>query len=239
MIRCLAIDDEPLALKQVVSYISKIPYLDLVGSCRSAAEAAAILDKESVDAMFVDINMPDRSGMDFVKSLTPAPMVVFTTAYSEYAVEGYKVDAVDYLLKPFSFEDFRRAAERVKANYEMNAVTVSSPDADNSLFFKTDYKIVRVNIDKIVYVEGMSEYLKIFVEGEEEPVVVLLSLKKLEDRLPADRFMRIHKSYILNLSKIREVSKGKVFVSPDVSIPIGDLYKDAFNSYLESKFMGR
>ena len=239
MIRCLAIDDEPLALKQVVSYISKIPYLDLVGSCRSAAEAAAILDKESVDAMFVDINMPDRSGMDFVKSLTPAPMVVFTTAYSEYAVEGYKVDAVDYLLKPFSFEDFRRAAERVKANYEMNAVTVSSPDADNSLFFKTDYKIVRVNIDKIVYVEGMSEYLKIFVEGETEPVVVLLSLKKLEDRLPADRFMRIHKSYILNLSKIREVSKGKVFVSPDVSIPIGDLYKDAFNSYLESKFMGR
>ena len=239
MIRCLAIDDEPLALKQVVSYISKIPYLDLVGSCRSAAEAAAILDKESVDAMFVDINMPDRSGMDFVKSLTPAPMVVFTTAYSEYAVEGYKVDAVDYLLKPFSFEDFRRAADRVKANYEMNAVTVSSPDADNSLFFKTDYKIVRVNIDKIVYVEGMSEYLKIFVEGEEEPVVVLLSLKKLEDRLPADRFMRIHKSYILNLSKIREVSKGKVFVSPDVSIPIGDLYKDAFNSYLESKFMGR
>ncbi len=239
MIRCLAIDDEPLALKQVVSYISKIPYLDLVGSCRSAAEAAAILDKESVDAMFVDINMPDRSGMDFVKSLTPAPMVVFTTAYSEYAVEGYKVDAVDYLLKPFSFEDFRRAADRVKANYEMNAVTVSSPDADNSLFFKTDYKIVRVNIDKIVYVEGMSEYLKIFVEGEEEPVVVLLSLKKLEDRLPADRFMRIHKSYILNLSKIREVSKGKVFVSPDISIPIGDLYKDAFNSYLESKFMGR
>ena len=239
MIRCLAIDDEPLALKQVVSYISKIPYLDLVGSCRSAAEAAAILDKESVDAMFVDINMPDRSGMDFVKSLTPAPMVVFTTAYSEYAVEGYKVDAVDYLLKPFSFEDFRRAADRVKANYEMNAVTVSSPDADNSLFFKTDYKIVRVNIDKIVYVEGMSEYLKIFVEGETEPVVVLLSLKKLEDRLPADRFMRIHKSYILNLSKIREVSKGKVFVSPDVSIPIGDLYKDAFNSYLESKFMGR
>lgn len=239
MIRCLAIDDEPLALKQVVSYISKIPYLDLVGSCRSAAEAAAILDKESVDAMFVDINMPDRSGMDFVKSLTPAPMVVFTTAYSEYAVEGYKVDAVDYLLKPFSFEDFRRAAERVKANYEINAAAVSSPDADNSLFFKTDYKIVRVNIDKIVYVEGMSEYLKIFVEGETEPVVVLLSLKKLEDRLPADRFMRIHKSYILNLSKIREVSKGKVFVSPDVSIPIGDLYKDAFNSYLESKFMGR
>ena len=231
MIRCLAIDDEPLALKQVVSYISKIPYLDLVGSCRSAAEAAAILDKESVDAMFVDINMPDRSGMDFVKSLTPSPMVVFTTAYSEYAV--------DYLLKPFSFDDFRRAAERVKANYEINAAAVSSPDADNSLFFKTDYKIVRVNIDKIVYVEGMSEYLKIFVEGEEEPVVVLLSLKKLEDRLPADRFMRIHKSYILNLSKIREVSKGKVFVSPDVSIPIGDLYKDAFNSYLESKFMGR
>ena len=241
MIRCLAIDDEPLALKQLVSYIGKVPFLELAGSCMSAAEAAAILEKESVDAMFLDINMPDLSGLDFVKSLVSPPIVVFTTAYSEYAVEGYKVDAVDYLLKPFSLADFERAAEKVRHCFEMiqASAAVSNPDADDSLFFKTDYKVVRIDISKIIYIEGMSEYLKIFVEGEAEPVVVLLSMKKLEDRLPSDRFMRIHKSYIVNLSKIREISKGKVSMTPEMTLPVGDLYKDAFNAYIDSKFLSR
>ncbi len=125
MIRCLAIDDEPLALKQLVSYIGKVPFLELAGSCMSAAEAAAILEKESVDAMFLDINMPDLSGLDFVKSLVSPPIVVFTTAYSEYAVEGYKVDAVDYLLKPFSLADFERAAEKVRHCFELLQASAS------------------------------------------------------------------------------------------------------------------
>lgn len=213
----------------------------IAGACPSAAKAKEILDRESVDVLFVDINMPDISGMDFVKSLAAPPMIVFTTAYSEYAVEGFKVDAVDYLLKPFGLDDFKKAAEKVRKRYDLEhqPVAVSSLDADDALFFKTDYKVVRVPVSKITYVEGMSEYLKLHVEGEKDPVIVLLSMKKLEERLPADRFMRIHKSYIIALNQIREVARGRVSITPEVSIPIGDSYREAFNKYLDAKFLGK
>ena len=213
----------------------------IAGACPSAAKAKEILDRESVDVLFVDINMPDISGMDFVKSLAAPPMIVFTTAYSEYAVEGFKVDAVDYLLKPFGLDDFKKAAEKVRKRYdsEHQSAAVSAPDADDALFFKTDYKVVRVPVSKITYVEGMSEYLKIHVEGEKDSVIVLLSMKKLEERLPSDRFMRIHKSYIIALGQIREVARGRVSITPEVSLPIGDSYREAFNKYLDAKFLGK
>ena len=213
----------------------------IAGACPSAAKAKEILDRESVDVLFVDINMPDISGMDFVKSLAAPPMIVFTTAYSEYAVEGFKVDAVDYLLKPFGLDDFKKAAEKVRKRYdsEHQSAAVSAPDADDALFFKTDYKVVRVPVSKITYVEGMSEYLKIHVEGEKDPVIVLLSMKKLEERLPADRFMRIHKSYIIALGQIREGARGRVSITPEVSLPIGDSYRETFNKYLDAKFLGK
>ena len=240
MIKCIAIDDEPLALRQIDSYIAKVPYLEKVALCHSASEAAKVLSSTAVDLMFVDINMPDLTGMDFVKSLDNPPMVVFTTAYSEYALEGFKVDAIDYLLKPFGFEDFQKSAAKAKKLYDQaNAVSAVSAPVDDALFFKTDYKVVRVPMDKILLVEGMSEYLKIHIEGEREPVIVLLSMKKLQERLPSDKFMRIHKSYIIALSKIREVTKGRVVMTGGYSIPIGDMYKDEFNSYLDSKFLGR
>ena len=213
----------------------------IAGACPSAAKAKEILDRESVDVLFVDINMPDISGMDFVKSLAAPPMIVFTTAYSEYAVEGFKVDAVDYLLKPFGLDDFRKTAEKVKKRYDLEhqPVAVSSLDADEALFFKTEYRVVRVPIAKITYIEGMSEDLKIHVEGEKDPVIVLLSMKKLEERLPADRFMRIHKSYIIALGQIREVARGRVSITPEVSLPIGDSYRETFNKYLDAKFLGK
>ena len=241
MIRCIAIDDEPLALRQLVSYIEKVPFLELAGACPSAAKAKEILDRESVDVLFVDINMPDVSGMDFVKSLAAPPMIVFTTAYSEYAVEGFKVDAVDYLLKPFGLDDFRKAAEKVKKRYdrEHQPVAVSTLDADEAIFFKTEYRVVRVPIARITYIEGMSEYLKIHIEDQKEPVIVLLSMKKLEERLPSDRFMRIHKSYIIALNQIREVARGRVSITPEVSLPIGDSYRETFNKYLDAKFLGK
>jgi len=240
MIKCIAIDDEPLALRQIDSYMAKVPYLEKVALCHSASEAAKVLSSTAVDLMFVDINMPDLTGMDFVKSLDNPPMVVFTTAYSEYALEGFKVDAIDYLLKPFGFEDFQKSAAKAKKLYDQaNAVSAVSAPVDDALFFKTDYKVVRVPMDKILLVEGMSEYLKIHIEGEKEPVIVLLSMKKLQERLPSDKFMRIHKSYIIALSKIREVTKGRVVMTGGYSIPIGDMYKDEFNSYLDSKFLGR
>ena len=239
MIKCLAIDDEPLALEQLANYIKKIPFLELVARCQSALDAREIMECEVIDAIFCDINMPDLNGMDFVKSLAVPLMVVFTTAYSEYAVEGFKVDAVDYLLKPFGLADFQRAANKVKARYDlMNTAVVSTVDEDNAIFLKTEYKVVRLSISDIRYVEGMSEYLKIHVEGQPKPLIVLLSMKKMEERLP-NFFMRIHRSYIINLKKIQEVNKNRVIMDRDTWLPIGDNYKEQFQDYINTKFLGK
>ena len=244
MIRCLAIDDEPLALRQLAAYIQKIPFLQLVKACESALEARQIMEEEMIDAIFVDINMPDLNGMDFVKSLAAPPLVVFTTAYSEYAIDGFKVDAVDYLLKPFGLVDMKRAANKVKTRYDLlNATpttTVATPtDDDNTIFLKTEHRMVRVDIDKIRYIEGMSEYLRIYLEGVQRPLIVLLSMKKMEERLPSASFMRVHRSYIINLRKIQEVNKSRVIMDADTYITIGDLYREAFNNYLDKKFLGK
>ena len=234
MITCLAIDDEPLALQQLVAYISKVPFLQLAAQCQSAVEARAFLEHDTVDAIFCDINMPDLNGMDFVKSLAVPPLVVFTTAYSEYAVEGFRVNAVDYLLKPFGLQDFQRAASRLKERLSESAPV----DSDDSLFLKTDYRIVKVSIPDIRYVEAMSEYLKVWIQGEAKPIITLLSMKKMEERLP-DYFMRIHRSYIINLTMIQEVNKNRVIMDADTYLPIGDMYKEAFQAYLDTKFLGK
>ncbi|MBR1767358.1 MAG: response regulator transcription factor [Prevotella sp.] len=241
MIRVLAIDDEPLALQQLAAYIKKIPFLELVAECQSAIEAKEILNNENIDAIFCDINMPDLNGMDFVKSLSTPPLIVFTTAYSEYAVEGFKVDAVDYLLKPFGLDDFKRAANRLQERLEVRqqepSTTIASSE-DDSIFVKTDYRVVKIAISDIRYIEGMSEYLKIHLESQPKPIVTLLSMKKMEEFLPS-HFMRIHRSYIINLKKIQEVNKKRVIMDSETYLPIGDNYKDAFNDYLNKKFLGK
>jgi len=241
MIRVLAIDDEPLALQQLAAYIKKIPFLELVAECQSAIEAKEILNNENIDAIFCDINMPDLNGMDFVKSLSTPPLIVFTTAYSEYAVEGFKLDAVDYLLKPFGLDDFKRAANRLQERLEVRQqeppTTIVSSE-DDSIFVKTDYRVVKIAISDIRYIEGMSEYLKIHLESQPKPIVTLLSMKKMEEFLPS-HFMRIHRSYIINLKKIQEVNKNRVIMDSETYLPIGDNYKDAFNDYLNKKFLGK
>lgn len=237
MIRCLAIDDEPLALQQIAAYINKVPFLELAAQCQSALEARQFLSDDRVDAIFCDINMPDLNGMDFVKSLTAPPLVVFTTAYSEYAIEGFKVNAVDYLLKPFGMQEFMRAANRLQERLSVPAAAPAA-ETDNTLFLKTDYRIVKVSIPSIRYVEAMSEYLKVWIEGETKPIITLLSMKKMEERMP-DNFMRIHRSYIINLDKIQEVNKNRVIMDADTYLPIGDLYKEAFQAYLDKKFLGK
>ena len=247
MIRVLAIDDEPLALQQIVAYINKVPFLELADQCQSALEARKFLENDTVDAIFCDINMPDLNGMDFVKSLAVPPLVVFTTAYSEYAVEGFRVNAVDYLLKPFGLQDFQRAANRIRDRLDNAPRVVGSSVADTPaspadtpdvLFLKTDYRIVKVNISDIRYIEGMSEYLKVWLDTDAKPIITLLSMKKMEERLPAN-FMRIHRSYIVNLNKIEEVNKNRVILDKDTYLPIGDLYKEAFQAYLDTKFLGK
>ena len=246
MIRCLAIDDEPLALQQIVAYIGKVPFLELAAQCQSALEARQFLEQDTVDAIFCDINMPDLNGMDFIKSLTVPPLVVFTTAYSEYAVEGFRVNAVDYLLKPFGLQDFQRAANRLKERLTPSPLSPHPSDIspqtsslkDDTIFLKTEYRIVKVSISGIRYVEAMSEYLKVYLQGEAKPIVTLLSMKKMEERLP-ENFMRIHRSYIVNLNMIQEVNKNRVIMDADTYLPIGDMYKDTFQQYLDTKFLGK
>ena len=245
MIKCIAIDDEPLALKKLVTYINKIPYLELVAQCQSAIEAQQVINDQQVDAIFLDINMPDLNGMDFAKSLeqgySQGPIMVFTTAYSEYAIEGYKANAVGYLLKPFGFDEFEAAAQRVKDIHEIRqqaaADVTTQVNDDGTIFVKSDYKIVRIAIENIRYIEAMSEYLRISCDDKEKPVIVLLSMKKIEEHLPSNSFMRIHRSFIINLNKICEVKKNHVIIDGGVSLPIGDNYKDTFMNYLNSKIL--
>ena len=243
MIRVLAIDDEPLALQQLAAYIKKMPFFELCGQCMSALQARDLMEREVIDAIFCDINMPDLSGMDFVRQLVAPPLIVFTTAYAEYAIEGFRVNAVDYLLKPFGLQDFQRAALKVKEQYDLRHAAEAAPvastpaerqdKADDTIFVKTDSRTLRISISDIRYVEAMSEYLKLHLESQPRPVITYLSMKKMEEFLPST-FMRIHRSYIVNLDRVVEVNKNRVIMGPDEYLPLGDSYRESFNDYLNS-----
>lgn len=244
MIRCIIVDDEPLAVAQLEKYVERVPFLVNVGSCSSAAEAMEILSTGNVDAMFVDINMPDIDGVQFVRSLVNPPFVVFTTAYSEYAIEGFKLDAIDYLLKPIAFEDFLKASNKLNRIYSMNnnvqsAMEPSEGVCHDCLFVKSDYRMLRVPISSIKYIESMSEYVRIFVEDSPKPIVSLLSMKKIEESLPTGDFMRVHRSYLVNLNKVKEVSKMRLVYDGGVYVPIGEMYKEAFFEYIDKRFVGK
>lgn len=239
MIRVLAIDDEPLALKQLAAYLKKVPFFELIGTCQSALEGITFLDKQEIDALFIDINMPDLNGLDFIRSLNHPPMVVFTTAYQEYAIEGYKVDAIDYLLKPFGIGDILRAADKVKRQYELlHTAKLSPTDEDDAMFLKSEYKVVRILIHDVIYIEGMSEYLRIHLDGQ-KPIIALLSMKKMEERLPSNDFMRIHKSYIISLHHIAEINRARVVLDNGEDVPIGDCFREKLNEYINRKFLGK
>lgn len=244
MIRCIAIDDEPLALTQIANYINRVPYLELVGKCRDAGEALRLLEDSQVDLMFVDINMPDLNGLDFVRSLSNPPKVIFTTAYSDYALDGYKVEAVDYLLKPFGLKDLEAAAERARLRIEREAAAygfdskpaTSAIESDGFFYVKNDYRITRIRIDDIKYVESMGEYVRIYIEGQDRAIMPLLSMKRIEENLPSDQFMRVHRSYIVNLHRITDVSRQRIIFG-DVYIPVGDSYKQAFLDYINARLL--
>ncbi len=237
MIRCIAIDDEPLALKQISDYIRKTPDLSLEGEFESAMDAILFLKANELDLMFVDINMPDLSGMDFVKSLVNPPGVIFTTAYSEYAIDGFRVDAIDYLLKPISYSDFLRASERAGERLLPGSGNVASVDSnDDFLFIKSEYKILRIRLSDIKYIESMREYLRIHIENQ-KPVMTLLSMKKMEEFLPVAVFMRVHRSYIVNLNKLTTIERNRIIFDKDVYIPVSEQYKTRFQEYLDKNFL--
>ena len=244
MLKCIAIDDEPLALRQLKSYIEKIPDLELTATCNNALEAQQLLASQHVDLIFVDINMPDLSGVEFVRSLVDRPMVIFTTAYSEYAVEGFKLDAVDYLLKPFSFADFSRSAGKANSLYELRhnqragepeATPEALPKDKEYISVKADYKVSLVKISDIVYLESEGEYVRMHL-ADGTTITTLFRLKNMEAALPSDMFMRVHRSYIVNLRCIKGYVRGRVFLSDTEYVPIGENYKESFQHYIESNF---
>ena len=210
MIRCIAIDDEPLALRQIAWYIKKTPFLELVAQFKNALQAIDFIQNNEVDLMFVDINMPELSGLDFVKSLKDAPGIIFTTAYSEYAIEGFKVDAMDYLLKPIGYSDFLKSANKARERFELQEK--ASPEIKTEkdfLLIRSEHKIIRINYSDIKYIEGMREYVRFFLTSQ-KPIMTLMSMKKLEEILPASVFMRVHRSYIVNLEKITIIEKFRI-----------------------------
>jgi two-component system, LytTR family, response regulator LytT len=235
---CIAIDDEPLALKQLVGYIAKTPFLELAAECESAFAAMEVMKHTVIQLLFIDINMPDLNGMEFVKSLSNKPYVVFTTAYSDYAVEGFLVDAVDYLLKPFSYGSFLKAANKVKHLDELvrtrrQETIRTTPD---HLFVKSEYRLVRIELNDIRYIESKHEYVQIHLTNN-KPVMTLMSMKSMEELLPAERFMRVHRSYIVNLENISVVERDRIVYDGKVYIPVSDQYKSRFHEYLEKDFL--
>ncbi len=239
-IKCLAVDDEPFALRQISDYILKTSFLELSGSCSNAFEAMKMMSQTAIDMIFIDINMPEFSGMEFVKSLIDKPFIVFTTAYAEYAIEGFKVDAVDYLLKPISYTHFLNAATKAKNRLELISAnqTIESEATENYMFVKADYKLIRINLNDILYIESQHEYIKIYL-SDNKTVMTQLSMKTIEEQLPSLKFMRVHRSYIVNLEKIQFVERHRIIFDQNVCIPVSDQYKDNLQEFIDKYFIGR
>ena len=236
-IKCLAIDDEPFALQQINSYIEKTPFLETVALCQSAFEAMDFLVNNEIDLMFVDINMPDINGMDFVKSLVNKPQIIFTTAYSEYAIEGFKVDALDYILKPISYAVFLKAATKAKTWFELNQKQQETVQTtQDCLFVKSEYKLVKIMLSEIKYIESANEYIQIHLVSD-KPISTLIRLKVIEEQLPKDKFMRVHRSFIVNLERVKVIERNRIIFDQKVYIPIGDQYKEAFQTFVDKTFL--
>ncbi|MHA6248850.1 LytR/AlgR family response regulator transcription factor [Pontibacter sp. CAU 1760] len=241
-LNCIAVDDEPLALGMIAAFIEQTPFLNLMGRYSSAVEALRGLHEQPVDLVFLDIQMPDLSGIELARVLDKGeygtgPRIIFTTAFSQYALEGYKVDALDYLVKPFNYADFLKAA--TKAQAYANLIQKPTPalpgptgaTEDEFLFLKVEYQLVRVAFRDILYIEGLKDYVKVHLESEPKPLLSLTSLKALEEKLPARKFMRIHRSYIVALDKIAAVTRNKVQIG-EANLAVSDQYKDAFLQFL-------
>jgi two-component system response regulator LytT len=242
ILNCIAVDDEPLALGLVCAFIEQTPFLNLIGRFSSAVEALKVIHDQKVDVIYLDIQMPDLNGIELARvldhgNIANKPRIVFTTAYNQFALEGYKVDALDYLLKPFNYEEFLRTAHKAMAYAELINKSASQQLVDEErieneyLFLKVEYQLVRIPLNDIIYIEGLKDYVKVWLQSAEKPVLSLTSLKSLEEKLPAKRFMRIHRSFIVSLEKITSISRGSVNVNK-INITVGDQYKEAFNVFM-------
>jgi len=241
ILNCIAVDDEPLALGLVCKFIDQTPFLRLKARFHSAAEALKAIHEQQIDVIFLDIQMPDLNGIELARlldSVPSRPRVIFTTAYNHFAIEGFRVDALDYLLKPFSYEEFLRAAQKALNYAELlnrpatatSEVTRTEPESDY-IFLKVEYQLVRVALNEILYIESLKDYVKVWLQGKDKALLSLTSLKALEEKLPPNRFMRIHRSFIISLYKITSINKTAVHIGKTL-ITVGDQYKDAFNEFV-------
>lgn len=235
-IRCAIIDDEPLALGLIAGYVKKTPSLELCGTYSSAIQAMNELPNNPVDLLFLDIQMPDLNGLEFSKMVPENTRIVFTTAFEQYAIDGYRANALDYLLKPISYADFSEAVGKamewfnmkLKAEGEKNNI---QPEKTEYIYVKSDYKLIQVELDKILYIEGLKDYVKIYTEDSARPILSLISMKALEEKLPAERFIRVHRSFIVQKQKIKIIDKGRIVFGKEY-IPISETYKTMLQEYV-------
>jgi two-component system LytT family response regulator len=231
MITCVIIDDEPLAAELLQSYVDREPQLKLLGTFNDAQNGADFIRTNKVDLMFLDIQMPHVNGIQLLKSLDSPPMVIFTTAYSEYAAEGFELDAIDYLLKPFDMSRFQRAV--TKACEYHRSLNKTETNANPFIFIKSEYQVIKINYDDIRYIEALDDYIKIYTTNS-RPVLTLMTLKTIAEKLPADKFARVHRSYIISLAKIESVRNKRIRIG-EIEIPIGSSYAENINKVLEKK----
>ena len=240
-ISCIAIDDEPLALGLMVTYITKTPFLELRGQFDNPIDAMEFLQDTKVQLIFLDIHMPDFTGVEFARTLDENCQVIFTTAYQKYAIEGFQLHALDYLLKPISYEVFLQSANRAKKHFDL-LDSAASPSTkllnhhEDYLFIKADSQLKRIMYDDILYIEGLKDYVKLYLESTKTPIVFHATMKSIEAKLPTERFMRIHRSYIVNLEKIKTIERYRILFG-DERIPISKQYKETFDDFVKRKFL--
>ena len=239
IIKCAIVDDEPLAVELLASYVKKTPFLELCGKYSNATDALHGISEQPVDLLFLDIQMPELNGLELSKMLPESTRIVFTTAFNQYAVDGFRVNALDYLLKPISYADFLEAGNKAMQWFlllKQNEPTTEARDEKEptSIFVKSEYKLLQINLDDIRYIEGLKDYVKIYTEQSPHPILSLMNMKAIEQMLPSSRFIRVHRSFIVQKGKIREIERNRI-VFGDVYIPIGDSYKQAFQDFINAR----
>uniref|UniRef100_UPI004048F098 LytR/AlgR family response regulator transcription factor n=1 Tax=Flavobacterium sp. TaxID=239 RepID=UPI004048F098 len=236
-ITCVIVDDEPMALNLVESYVEKTPFLELKNKCSSAIEAMEFIKNEPVDLLFLDIQMPDLTGIEFSKMVPKETRVIFTTAFDQYALEGFKVEALDYLLKPFDYAEFLAAANKARTWFELvKAKEQPKIDVSNKkdfLFVKSEYKQLRIKLDDVLYFEGLKDYIKIWLKDNPKPILTLMSLKSLEEELPSNKFMRVHRSFIVSLKNIEVIERSQIIINKQ-RITVSEQYKMNFLEFVNN-----
>jgi len=236
-LKTIVIDDEPLAVKLVAGYVEKTPFLELAGQFDNAVDAIDFLNNQEIDLIISDIQMPNLTGIELAKTIQEGPKIIFTTAYDQYAIEGFKVNAIDYLLKPFNYPEFLKAVNKAKKQFDLEHANAPAIESNNEfLFVKSEYKIRRINYGNILYIEGLKDYVKIHLASNEKAILSLISMKALEGKLPEERFMRVHRSFIVNLEKIETIERSRIIFGKE-HIPVSEQYKNKFQDFVNKNFL--